>query len=430
MKKILIILGSYFPKPSANGICVKQVVDEFKKQKVDVTILATKSKGLDKIGIVDDIRVHRIKPRLSQRMLEWCDDNKDKKYVGVIRRIGLILNKIKHILCFPTWPLVSPIYSYRYYKRARKLHKIHKYDGVLSVYTPIDALIAGALIKRKNSDIKLMLYFLDTLSGGVVPKGFSREWLEGRGYWWDKRLFNISDTIFIMKSHQKHYSKERYSRFKNKIKVVDIPLIREMKSSSNIAEFSFDKEKLNIVYTGTLLKHIKNPIYLLKTLGNINEKNRWTFHIFGGGDCNDMIDKYIKEEKGVPIIKYGHVGTETAVKAMLESDILINLGSTVDSQIPSKIFEYMATGKPIISFYKYDTEPSIPYLKKYPLSLLIKEEWDKIDENNQLIVDFVNRYKDKHISFNEIKDMFQNNTPEPLVKYVLDLLEGEKYDGQ
>ncbi len=423
MKKILIILGSYFPKPSANGICVKQVVDEFKKQKVDVTILATKSRGLNEIDTVDDINVYRVKPRWSQRMIEWCDDNKDKKYAGAIRRIVSIINKIKHALFFPTWPLVSPIYAYRYYKKTKELCKTNKYDGIVSVYTPIDSLIAGALIKRKSSDTKLMLYFLDTLSGGVAPKGFSREWLENRGYRWDEKLFNIADSIFVMKSHEQHYSKERYNEFKNKIKIVDIPLMREIKLSSNRDEPSFDKEKVNIVYTGTLLKHIKNPTYLFNVFMDINERDKWNFHIFGGGDCNDLIDGYVKEEKGVTIIKYGHVDTKIAINAMIEADILINLGSTVDSQIPSKIFEYMSTGKPIISFYKYDTEPSIPYLKKYPLSLLIKEDWDKIDENTQLIVNFINKYKGKFVDYNEIKDIFQENTPEPLVKYVLDLIE-------
>lgn len=421
MKKILIILGSYFPKPSANGICVKQVVDEFKKQKVDVTILATKSRGLNEIDTVDDINVYRVKPRWSQRMIEWCDDNKDKKYAGAIRRIVSIINKIKHALFFPTWPLVSPIYAYRYYKKTKELCKTNKYDGIVSVYTPIDSLIAGALIKRKSSDTKLMLYFLDTLSGGVAPKGFSREWLENRGYRWDEKLFNIADDIFVMKSHEQHYSKEIYNKFKNKLKILDIPLMREMKQSINIDNQIYSKEKVNIVYTGSLLKHVRNPSYMLVIFGKII--NGFNLHIYGGGDCSDLLDNYISQNEGTKIIKHGFVNYEMANNAIIQSDILINIGNIYGNLIPSKLFEYMATGKPIISFYRYDTEPSIPYLKKYPLSLLIKEDWDKIDENTQLIVNFINKYKGKFVDYNEIKDIFQENTPEPLVKYVLDLIE-------
>lgn len=421
MKKILFILGSYFPKPSPNGICVKQVVNEFKNRGIDITVLATKSRGLDEFEVVDGIDVYRIKARWFQRIIEWCDSNKEKKYSGVIRKVALIINKIKNILFFPIWPLVSPIYTYRYYKKAEELYKINDYDGIISVYTPIDALIAGSLIKKKYKDIKFVLYFLDTLSGGIVPKGLSREWLEKRGYKWDKKLFNVADAVFVMQSHKKHYFKKRYDKFRGKIKIVDIPLMREVKPNPN-NNLKFNREKVNIVYTGTLLKHIKNPTYMFKILKSIDKSSQYNFHIYGDGNCKDIITKYIRDRRGVPIIEHGRVDTDTAVNAMLEGDILVNIGSTVDSQIPSKIFEYIAAGKPIISFYKYDTEPSIPYLKKYPLSLLIKEDWDKVDENTQLVVKFINKYKGKSVDYNEIEDMFSQNTSEPLVKYVLDLI--------
>ncbi|MCB2287715.1 glycosyltransferase [Clostridium algidicarnis] len=423
MKKILIILGSYFPKPSANGICVKQIVEEFKSRGVDVSILATQTKGLSEHEIIEDVNIFRVKSRWFYRALEFSEGYKQNNVKWIFQKLLLFINKFKNILFFPTWPLISPIYTYRYYKKASELHKQYKYDGILSVYTPIDSLIAGALIKRKYTDVKLMLYFLDTLSGGVVPKGFSRKWLEKRGYRWDEKLFNIADTIFVMKSHEHHYSKERYDKFRNKIKIVDIPLLRKLKNTYGKYEVNFNKEKINIVYTGTLLKHIKNPTYILNVFKNIKKNNQWNFHIFGGGDCDDLIDKYIKRGEGVSVIKYGHVDSKIAINAMLDSDILINIGSTVDTQIPSKIFEYMATGKPIISFYKYDTEPSMPYLNNYPLSLLIKEDWDKVDESIRLTVDFINKYNGKSINYSEIKDSYRNNTPELLVKYVVQLID-------
>lgn len=421
MKKLLIILGSYFPKPSANGICVKQVVDEFKRQGVDVTILATKSIGLNEIDVVDDVNIHRIKPRWSRKMSEWCSHNKDNKCVHLVRRIVLIINKIKHVLFFPAWPLISPIYTYRYYKKAKELHSINTYDGILSAYAPIDALIAGALIKRKYTDVKLLLYFLDTLSGGVAPKGLSREWLENRGYKWDNKLFNIADNIFVMKSHEQHYSKEIYNKFKDKIKVVDIPLMREMKRSSNSGEINFNKDKVNIVYTGSLLKHVRNPSYMLEIFGKISDD--FLLHIFGGGDCSDLLDNYVNHDKGIKIIKHGFVKYEMANNAIIQGNVLINIGNIHGNLIPSKIFEYMATGRPIISFYKHETEPSIPYLRNYPLSLLIEEDWNKIDKNIQLIVDFINKYKDSSVDYREIKNIFQGNAPYPLVEYALNIMD-------
>ena len=423
MKKILIILGSYFPKPSPNGICVKQVASELKNREIEVTILATKSRGLTDSEIIDSVIVHRIKPRLFQRMVEWCDSNRNVKLSHIFRKIALIINKINNILFFPLWPLVSPLYTYRYYKKAKELHEKNKYDGILCVYTPIDALIAGSLMKKKYKDITLMFYFLDTLSGGVAPKLFSRRWLEKRGYKWDNKLVNIADSIFVMESHRAHYGKPLYNKFRDKIKIIDIPLMREIIYHPNKSEISLSKEKINLVYTGSLLKHIKNPTYMLKVFSYINRTSDIELHIFGSGDCNDLLDEYSEGEKGIPLFVHGQVEHIIANNAMMESDILINIGSLVDSQIPSKIFEYVATGKPIISFYKNDTEPSIPYLTQYPLSLLIKEDWDRIEDNAKLIIDFVHKAKGKSIDYSDIKDMYRNNTPEPLVNYILRMIE-------
>ena len=97
------------------------------------------------------------------------------------------------------------------------------YDGILSVYTPIDALLAGALMKRKCNDVKLMLYFLDCFSGGPAPRHLTKEWMERRGYMWEKQLFDSADIVFVMNSHKTYYSREKYEGFRDKIRVVDIP---------------------------------------------------------------------------------------------------------------------------------------------------------------------------------------------------------------
>ena len=70
---------------------------------------------------------------------------------------------------------------------------------------------------------------------------------------------------------------------------------------------------------------------------------------------------------------------EIAIDALMNSDILVNIGNTVEFQIPGKIFEYMSTGKPIVHFSKLPEDPALKYLQKYPRVLIIKE-WEGNDE--------------------------------------------------
>ena len=48
-------------------------------------------------------------------------------------------------------------------------------------------------------------------------------------------------------------------------------------------------------------------------------------------------------------------------------------GNKVDNQVPSKIFDYISLGKPIINVYTSEKDPALEYLKQYPLALNISE---------------------------------------------------------
>lgn len=64
---------------------------------------------------------------------------------------------------------------------------------------------------------------------------------------------------------------------------------------------------------------------MLETFKSIDKPNQYHFHVYGGGDCHDIIARYIEEGTGIKIINHGWVDPETAISAMLEADVLINI---------------------------------------------------------------------------------------------------------
>ena len=68
--------------------------------------------------------------------------------------------------------------------------------------------------------------------------------------------------------------------------------------------------------------------------------------------------------------------TLEAKAAELESgaDILLSLGNAFDNQMPSKLFSYLGTGKPLLHLAVTDTDPTLPYLAKYPLALVLHKK--------------------------------------------------------
>ena len=94
------------------------------------------------------------------------------------------------------------------------------------------------------------------------------------------------------------------------------------------------------------------------------------------------------------------------------TDVLINIGNSVLNQMPSKIFEYINCGKPIINIYKSPECPTLKYLTKYPLALNIPEENIKTDlaQKAEEVKTFIKANKTNRVSAEEIQRTFKANT--------------------
>ena len=106
---------------------------------------------------------------------------------------------------------------------------------------------------------------------------------------------------------------------------------------------------------------------------------------------------------------YSHVSREDAQQLMVNSaHCLLSIGNKNPNQIPSKVVEYLATGKPIIHFTEIDNDPVVRLSDEFDnlitinksvedenLSLLIQEMFKKIEKFDT--DKFVNNYTAKSI---------------------------------
>ena len=96
---------------------------------------------------------------------------------------------------------------------------------------------------------------------------------------------------------------------------------------------------------------------------------------------------------------------EECDNALKNSNIIINIGNQIANQTPSKVFEYISLGKPIINFYNIDNDTSKKVLDKYPLVLNIYKDFN--NEDKKLFEAFCELNKDKYLTFEEIKDKYK-----------------------
>jgi hypothetical protein len=134
---------------------------------------------------------------------------------------------------------------------------------------------------------------------------------------------------------------------------------------------------------------------LLKIANRLPDK--YVLHLYPRG-CSETVDKYREILKSKVQI-HGFVDSDELVKCIWGSDILINIGNTVVNQVPSKLYEYIAYGKPIINFYQNLEDISIAHMEKYSLCLNVPYSDD--DEFICNITQWCQRHKDDILTYEE-----------------------------
>ncbi len=403
MKNILFIMLEI---DSASGICVSNVANQMIQDgwQVDILSYQTERKINKKINKYD------IRPEFFRYMCQKYNQNL------LLSKFFSVCYKIKVAMTTFMWPWNSPVFTFRLLKKVYQLYNLHTYDCVVPVYTQIDPIIVGYILKKLYIKVKVVPYFLDSLSAGPVPKLLSKKNKIKKGLNWEERLLKNADGIVYMESSKKHHMKySANKRYFNKVEFLDIPALclnsNKMSWERGLVREEADRA-ISITYIGSLPNGIRNPEYAFETLSRLKEVK---IHINVVGISKEDAKRF--RTFNLDINWIGRVSHDEAIKYVISSDILLNIGNRIEGMVPSKIFEYMAYAKPIISFSPMDNEPSLAYLKKYPKSCTLME-YDLVETNVKKILEFIQKINENNISLEEIKSRFYKNTPECFCNYV------------
>lgn len=407
MSKILFLAGAYFPEPKANGICCERVISTLQERGHEIDMVAFAPDFPGKCcAEVNGVRVHYVRGSMYYRTLRAEETGSLK---GIRLKMKKCQLKMTHLFLSFSWPNISPLANIQFYKKAYALHEENQYDVVVAVYSPFNALYAAAKLKRKFPNIKYIAYFLDSLSGGALPSYFPEKISVKKALHWENKLLKQANVVMVMRAHLSHLKKYASDiQYISRISVQDIPLIRTIPVCPSI-----DDGKIHVVFVGAINTSMRSPEYVLKIIEKIPH---CVVDFYGSIDKPEILKKYV--DNGVAIV-HGKVSHDVALEAEQKADFLLNIGNRNTSLVPSKIFEYISTGKPVITTCPISDEPSLPYLRKYELCFEVYEEERKIEENIKNMSVFIRETKGKHVPAQFIEKHFKENMPE----YFVDTLE-------
>ena len=285
-------------------------------------------------------------------------------------------------------------------KAIEQLDREHSFDLIVSVAAPYAGSFA---LEKAQVNSKKLSWQMDPYAGNQsynAPGSWDRE----------KELLNALDGVFIAPAMAEYYAYNApLASFRNKMQVQDFPSLVRPQSCSETRE----PGPLRCVFVGSLYPGLRTPHYVLDLFQALNSPDAELI-LVGGGWENYPADLAAPYQKilGSRLTITGPLPRSEAEAWLQKADVLVNLGNGVANQVPSKLFEYFAAGKPILHLAKLVDDPCLSYLSRWPLSLVLQEDEGTGPEVCARLSEFLTQKGTLRLPFEQSAALFAENTPD------------------
>ncbi len=415
-KHVVFVVGSYgkYMSPGAN-IASKVWAEMEKNDDVELTVV-THKEHYDDVSTQENV----IQIKDGGTCLHHKCQDKLHTAKGLSRAYYKFLFKAKRAVHYIAMVLRRNGYSSKMKRKTvrllKKLHSKKPIDVLIPIGEPHDAMFAGLAFKKKYPSVKLMPYQLDRYANGLslyklpkLQKGMKKRNLKN-----EKKLISYSEALFVLCPIYPHYQQEYFNDVISKVVPTEHPMIVEHPVNE---KNTVDGEVIKITYAGSLDKKLRNPTEWLQTLcelvkdESLNVQNR----MFSFGNCGDIIASY-KAKLGDALFDGGKIPYGQVIEEYKSAQFILTIGNRSKEEVPSKVFDCMSYGKPIIHLYFFEEDPCLCYLNRFPFALCLPIEQEKVYENAKSLNDFIRENNGREIEFIEIEKLFEDCTPRYVAK--------------
>lgn len=400
MKKVLFITGSI--EENANAVCLNKIRQYFNLNEYEVDILCKRE--LHREQHDQEIEKGKI----------FYYDNYYEPIIEKLKKKGIDLYKVNPIIGLPIrifCRLKTIFLSYIGYKKIIKLeNKKNHYSAIISFSMPFNSHVIAEKVKKILKKIKWIAYMYDPLAYNYtlpIERADSRKKIE-------EKTFKNADKVFLTRGIMEENKKQNYyPNFLDKVVEVDLPNLSEYKTQE------VKENNNNMLFVGGFYRDIRNPQKMFQILEKLNT-NDMKIKLIGYG-CEDLVEDFYKKQPNKVIIT-GKLSHDKCIQEISAADILLNLGNTIPNQTPSKVFEYISMGKPVINFYELENDTSLFYFSKY--SLAFNFNLNNYSDNDIIELEkFIAHNAGKRISFDEAVINLRAYTGESVCKKVFSIVE-------
>ncbi|WP_439535590.1 glycosyltransferase [Methyloversatilis sp.] len=251
-------------------------------------------------------------------------------------------------------------------RRAREVCAERQVDAIYTTLPAFSSMIAGHRLRRQTG-LPWIADYRDLWFGDVLREWLPR-WRQRMELWLERRLLRRADVIVTVSEQKTAYMRRLHpdlrARWETLTNGFDVELY-----SGRARQRPFDDPCIEFVYTGRLFKNRRGHAFA-EALGRIARSDpalaaRARVRIFGGVEpvIRQRYDDILARDGIGHLFAFeGDVPYQTAMQAQVDCDyllLIVDTGETSDGVIPGKLFEYVASGRPMFALCDPGATPDI-----------------------------------------------------------------------
>ncbi|MEE9591613.1 MAG: glycosyltransferase [Thermodesulfobacteriota bacterium] len=394
--RILICTYTFPPTGGPRSIRWIQFTDYLSKKgwKIDILTVSPlpRSPRYDEESlkeVPEGVSVHRTFPGIlysfTYKFFARGDSRSGKKRGSsdtLTKRILKYLNKTGRSLLIPDGSIEWLPFALR---SGKKLCRENYYDALISVGYPYSSHVVGYFLKKYVHGPWLADYG-DPWS--FFPHYFP-EWRRPIDRRLEGRLLKRMDKVIVTTEE----TKEGYLTFFPFLEDNDVEVIPQ---GYDVARFSkMEPEKaqgFRIVYTGIFYGTIREPYAFFDA---VEEMEDMDIEVVIAGRIEERYREYVISRGLTGKVKFlGYLSHERVVALQKGATVLLLLGNLSRYQLPSKVYEYIASKRPILSIRYQKEDIASKIVEKYQRGVVVDNKKGEIKEALRA---FYQDWKDKKL---------------------------------
>jgi glycosyltransferase involved in cell wall biosynthesis len=369
-RPLVIVSFSYAPRLNPRAFRWTALAERFAAlgHPVDV-VTSWLPEGADH-ELRNGVRVHRVGWKLLEGARSGIGGARPAPSAARPSSIASLGRRLWRSLC---WPDVTANWYFAARDAAAQLLAARPGAALISVAPTFTAVAVGHALKGRDPGLAWLIDLGDPFSFQVENPPNNRFLYAGLNARFERAAFHAARAVAVTNQRTAARYGAEFPESAAKISVIPPLLSADFPASAPAAPRG---GPIRMVFLGTLYRGLREPDFLLELFAAARdgEQPPLELHFYGETGAGAQAFERYRERCRGRLFVHGVVSREQALAATREADVLVNLGNQTSFQLPSKVVEYAAAGKPVVNIAPHREDSSIEFFQAYPLALNIISE--------------------------------------------------------